>query len=307
VEIITNTSDFYLEKETAVAIGKFDGLHVGHRRLLDEILDRKRQGLCACVFTFEPEPSFFFGFSDGKELTTKEEKRLLLERMGIDILIEFPLTAETAAILPENFARELLAGRMNTRFLAAGNDLSFGAKGAGNAKLLQGLAPELGFQVKIIDKVCMEGQEISSTYVRSCIERGDMQQAEKLLGTPYMAAGRVVKGTRIGRTLGFPTLNILPGDSKLLPPNGVYYSRVRLGGRMYSAITNVGYKPTVSTERVMGLESYLYDFAGDAYGEDIEVLLLAFRRPEMRFEGLWALKEQLKEDIRAGADFKDKM
>lgn len=301
MEIVTNTANFYLDRETAVAIGKFDGIHIGHRRLLEEILEKKKEGLCACVFTFDPAPAVLFGLSDGMELTTKEEKRALFKRMGVDILIEFPMNRETAATLPEAFVREILAERMQARFLAAGSDLSFGAKGAGNASLLKALGSGLGFQVSIIDKVCFEGKEISSTYVRSCVETGDMEQAERLLGMPYPVMGTVVKGNQLGRTLGFPTLNLLPESSKLLPPNGVYYSHVRCGGKIYRAISNVGCKPTVTEEDVTGIESYLYDFQEDAYGREIEVFLLKFRRPEQRFESVEALKRQLQEDIAAGA------
>lgn len=300
MEIIANTIDFYLEKETAAAIGKFDGIHIGHRRLLEEILAYKEKGLAACVFTFEPAPAVLFGLSDGMELTTREEKRLLFERMGVDILIEFPLTAETAAMPPVRFAAEVLANRMNARFLAAGSDLSFGAGGAGNAALLQALGPELGFDVKTIDKVCLEGREVSSTYVRSQVEAGNMGTVRRLLGMPYLVEGQVVKGNRIGRTLGFPTVNLLPERSKLLPPNGVYFSQVRCGGKLYRAISNVGCKPTVTDERVMGVESYLYDFDRTIYGERIEVYLGEFRRPEQKFDGLDALKRQLEEDIAAG-------
>lgn len=301
MEIITNTTDFYLEKETAAAIGKFDGVHIGHRRLLEEILSCKRKGMASCVFTFDPAPAVLFGQSDGKELTTREEKRLLFERMNVDILIEFPLSTETAAISPKAFAEEILAKQMNARFIAAGNDLSFGAKGEGNADLLRRLGPELGFTVRTIEKVRLNGQEVSSTYVRSKVESGDLVMAEKLMGMPYMVAGRVAPGKRLGRTLGFPTVNILPGEEKLLPPNGVYYSSVRYNGRSYRAISNVGCKPTVTDEHVMGVETYLYDFDGEIYGESIEVYLHEFRRPERRFEDVEALKRQLQQDIEAGA------
>lgn len=303
MEIIANMTDFYLDRETAVAIGKFDGVHIGHRRLLEEIREKKKDGLCACVFTFDPAPAVLFGRSDGKELTTKEEKHVLFERAGVDILIEFPMTPETAAIMPEVFAAEILAERMQTRFLAAGSDLSFGAGGAGNAQLLQRLAPELGFQVKTIAKICLDGKEVSSTYVRSCVEKGDMRLAEKLLGMPYPVLGTVVKGNQLGRNLGFPTVNLLPQENKLLPPNGVYFSQVRHRGRLYRAISNVGYKPTVTEERVMGLESYLYDFQEDIYGESIEVYLLEYSRPERRFESVEALRGQLEKDIKAGAAY----
>lgn len=300
MEIIANTIDFYLDRETAVAIGKFDGIHIGHRRLLEEIREKKKEGLCTCVFTFDPAPAVLFGHSDGKELTTKEEKHALFERAGVDILIEFPMNRETAAIPPEVFATELLAERMQTRFLVAGSDLSFGAKGAGDTELLQKLGPELGFQVKTIAKVCLEGKEVSSTYVRSCVEKGDMELAEKLLGMPYPVWGTVVKGKQLGRNLGFPTVNLLPDASKLLPPNGVYFSRVRYRDKLYRAISNVGYKPTVTEDRIMGLESYLYDFSGDIYGEPIEVYLQGFSRPERRFESVEALRRQLERDIETG-------
>ena len=301
MEIITNTVDFYLEKETAVAIGKFDGVHIGHRRLLEEIQECKKKGLASCVFTFEPAPAIFFGFSDGRLLTTKEEKRLLFERMGVDILVEFPLNKKTAAMSPAAFATEVLARQMNTRFLVAGTDLSFGAGGAGNAELLRKLGPELGFQVKTIEKVCMEGRKVSSTLVRTKVEEGEMQEAEQLLGMPYLVKGTVIKGNQIGRTIGFPTVNIQPEKDKLLPPNGVYFSQVRVGNRSYRAISNVGCMPTVSDTRVMGVESYLYQFEEDIYGAEIEVYLQKFRRPERKFDGIEALEAQLREDIAAGA------
>ena len=300
VEIIADTTQIQLAQETAVAIGKFDGIHIGHRRLLEEILARKKSGLTACVFTFDPPPAVLFGCSDGKELTTRQEKRLLFGRMGVDILVEFPMNRETAAMAPEVFARDVLAGQLQVRFLAAGTDLSFGAKGAGNAALLRRMGPELGFEVKTIDKVCMEGEEVSSTLVRREVEEGDMERAQRLLGMPYMIAGEVVRGNQVGRTLGFPTVNVLPGEEKLLPPNGVYFSQVRCGDRVYRAISNVGYKPTVTDRKVMGVESYLYDFEGDMYGKHVEVYLHKFRRPERRFDSLEALREQLQEDIAAG-------
>ncbi len=300
MEIISCTTDFYLKKETAVAIGKFDGVHIGHRRLLEEITKKKSEGLAACVFTFEPAPAVLFGGSDGKELTTREEKRILLERMGVDILIEYPLTPESAAISPEDFVREVLAGQMNAAFVAAGKDLSFGAKGAGNAALLKEMGVDLGLEVKTIDKVCFREKEVSSSAIRKAVEAGEMELAEQLLGMPYTFMGRVAHGNRIGRTIGFPTVNLLPEERKLLPPNGVYFSRVLHMGKKYQAISNVGYKPTVSDEKILGVESYIYDFDREIYDDFIEVSLLAFRRPEKQFSGLEELKMQLREDIFSG-------
>lgn len=300
MEIIANTLEFYLKEKTAAAIGKFDGIHMGHRKLLGEILSRKQDGMSACVFTFDPAPAVFFKAQDARELTVKEEKRLLFERMGVDILVEFPLNHVTAGMPPEEFVSQVLARRMNVGFLAAGRDLSFGAGGAGNAELLRRMGSKLGFNVEIIDKVCLKDREVSSTYVRSQVEEGNMELAAQLLGMPYMVAGRVVRGKQIGRTLGFPTVNIIPGPDKLLPPAGVYYSTVCCKDRMFRAISNVGYKPTVTSERIMGVESFLYDYDGDMYDAFIEVYLHSFRRPERHFETVEDLRRQLDEDIRAG-------
>lgn len=300
LEIIANTTEFQLNSETAVAIGKFDGVHLGHRRLLQEILEQKKNGLKACVFTFAPTPAVLFGLSDGKELTTREEKRRIFSQMGVDILIEFPLNRETAAISPEDFVTDILVSRMQTKFLAAGTDLSFGKNGAGNAALLGKMGPEYGFEVKTIDKISLEGIVVSSTHIRNLIEAGRMEQATAMLGMPYVIQGKVVHGNRIGRTLGFPTVNLVPAQDKLLPPNGVYYSEVRIGVKNYRAITNIGYKPTVTAEKVMGVESYLYDFSEEIYDEEIEVYLYKFKRPEMQFDGLEALQKQLQRDIAEG-------
>lgn len=300
MEIIQGTTDFQLYAESAVAIGKFDGVHVGHRRLLEEIIEQKKNGLQACVFTFDPAPAVLFGLSDGKELTEKSVKREIFALMGVDVLIEFPLTLETAAIAPEVFVSEILADRMQACFIAAGADISFGAGGAGDMKLLREMSGNLGFQVKLVEKVCVDGVEVSSSYIRRQVEQGNMELAGRLLGVPYLVSGSVVHGNRVGRTLGFPTVNLLPGENKLLPPNGVYYSKVYYRGRNYPSISNVGCKPTVTEEGTVGVESYLYDFDGDIYGQEIKVELLSFLRPEQRFADVEALKKQLQEDIAAG-------
>ncbi len=301
MKVITGTRKIELNRAVAVAIGKFDGLHLGHQKLLQEILEQKRNGMESCVFTFDPAPSVFFGASDGRELLTREEKRDILAHMGVDVLIEFPLTAQTASIPPKEFATEILAKQMHVKFIAAGTDLSFGAGGKGNAALLQDLEDECGFEVKIIEKIQLLGREISSTYVREQLEAGNMPVVAKLLGRPYSIKGTVVHGNRLGRSLGMPTVNLSPPEGKLMPPCGVYYSSVLHQGKRYRSISNVGYKPTVAEKKVMGVETYLYDFDSDVYGEEIEVSLYEFKRPEKKFENIDELKAQLMEDISAGA------
>lgn len=303
MQIIAGTTDFKILQPTAVAIGKFDGLHKGHRELLKKILDRKSQGLLATIFTFDPPPEVLFGKRQLKEITTKEEKRIVFEKMGVDILIEFPLNKENAAIMPEDFVKEILIDKMNMTYLAAGYDLSFGHKGAGNAKLLEDMAPRHDFELHIIEKVCDNGREISSTFIREELEKGKMNHVTELLGDPYMIVGEVVHGAKIGRKIGMPTINLLPEKEKMLPPNGVYYSRTQIGDREYKSITNIGKKPTVSNEEQVGVETYLYEFDQDVYGKNAIVKLLEFKRPERKFADLDELKAQMIKDVNDGREF----
>lgn len=303
MEIITDLRKCELHMETAVAIGKFDGLHRGHRRLLQEILNKKKEGLKACVFTFDPSPAVFFGLADGKELMTKEEKRKALCDMGVDVLVEYPMNTQNAAVSPYNFVKDLLIDSLHVKFIAAGTDVSFGDKGAGNAQLLEECSKALNYELKLIDKVMLEGTEISSSLVRKQVEAGNMEYVTKLLGVPYNVSGEVKHGRALGRKLGMPTMNLLPSKEKLLPPLGVYYSKVSYEGKVYPAISNVGYKPTVSQEAVLGVETYLYYFDKEIYGEDISVSLLAFKRPEMRFESVEELKAQMEQDILDGKEY----
>lgn len=300
MEIIADSLDFQLNRETAVAIGKFDGVHVGHRRLLEEILAKKQEGLEACVFTFDISPAVLFGKSDGKVLTTREEKRRIFKELGVDILVEFPMTLESAAIPAEDFARRYLSEALCASFIAAGDDLSFGQYGKGNAMMLRRLSGELGFEVKTISKVCIDGQEVSSTYIRSLVEQGEMEKVALYLGESFCVAGTIVHGRHMGHSLGFPTLNLIPAKDKILPPFGVYKSLVRDGEKLYRGISNVGKKPTVGEEEQTGVETFLYDFDGDLYGREVIVHLHHFMRPEMKFESLDALKAQISSDVQAG-------
>lgn len=305
MHIIENTTEFQLDRPGAVAIGKFDGIHLGHQKLIQKIIEQKAKGYLATVFTFDTSAAAFFG-GEEKELTTREEKRIVFEKMGVDVLIEFPLNRETAATEPVEFVQRYLVSQMQAAYICAGTDLSFGRRGAGNYELLQQYADSYGYQVELIDKVRMDGEEVSSTRIREAVRTGQMEAAARVLGTSYSVSGTVEHGRRLGRTIGMPTANLLPEQDKLLPPNGVYYSKVLMGGRIYRSITNIGCKPTVSENHIMGVETYLYDFAGDIYGKDITVQLLAFRRPEMKFDGVDSLKAQMQKDIAAGQIFSDK-
>lgn len=302
MKIIENTTEFKLENKSAVALGKFDGIHLGHRLLLERVLEQKKEGLQTVVFTFDTSAASFFG-GETKELSTREEKREMFLKLGIDVLIEFPLNRETAATEPSDFVARYLAGQMRTAYLCAGPDISFGKGGAGDYALLADLSGTYGYQVELIDKVRVDGEEVSSTRVRQAVREGEMEKVSAMLGMPYRVSGKVVHGRQLGRKLGMPTANLLPDERKLLPPNGVYYSRAELGGKTYRGISNVGYKPTVSEEKILGVETYLYDFSGEVYDRDMTVELLAFRRKERTFESVEALRRQIEADVEAGKNF----
>lgn len=305
MEIIAGTLNFQLHRDTAVAMGKFDGLHVGHRELLGRIIEQRDWGLAPCVFTFDPSPAVFFGLSDGKELMTRAEKRRAFQKLGVEFLVEFPLTEESAAILPELFIEEILVKRLKCRYVAAGEDVSFGSRGAGDAALLHRMGQLHGYEVQTIEKIRMYGREVSSTYVRSQVESGHMEEAARLLGEPYTVSGSVCRGAGLGHTLDMPTVNLQPPAEKLLPPYGVFFSRVLYQGKYYKAISNVGCKPTVTDEGRVGVETYLYDFDREIYDEEIQVQLMAFHRPEQRFDSVDALKRQLRADMEAGRRYWD--
>ena len=300
MQIIRDTKDFVSPGETAVSIGKFDGVHLGHRRLLEELIDQKEKGLLATVFTFDPYPEVFFGYGSKQMLTTLEEKEQIFEKMGIDILVEFPFNAVSAATPSREFVTRFLCSHLRARFIAAGPDLSFGDHGSGNFSLLEELAPEYGFTAKKIEKVIMDENIISSTLIRRLISTGEVTTAARYLGEPYMVRGRIVHGKALGRRIGIPTLNQVPPEDKLLPPFGVYYSDVLIGEKKYCGMTNVGIKPTVSEEKRVTVETYLYDFRDDIYGETATVQLLTHRRPEMKFGSLEELKKTMEQDIQAG-------
>ncbi len=299
MQIITRLDELNISEKTAIAIGKFDGIHLGHKKLLNLILDQKQDGLKATVFTFEPSPEEFFVGHKVRQLFTRNEKRRAFEEMGIDILVEFPLNAQTAATPPGDFVKTILCEDLKADYIAAGTDVSFGDKGRGDQYLLKNLSKEIGFELCLIDKVMLDGQEVSSTRVRNEVADGDMQKVKRLLGLEYSVSGIVEHGKHLGHTIGIPTVNILPPDNKLLPPFGVYSSTVIIDGNEFKGMTNIGRKPTVSSENQVGVETYIYDFDQDVYGKFIEVRLKSFVRPEMKFDSVEQLKTQIESDLRA--------
>lgn len=297
MQIITDLANLNIEGKSAVAIGKFDGIHRGHRVLIDDILDKKNDGFTSVVLTFEPSPAAFFSDKEYKGVTTRDEKRRIFNKLGVDVLVEYPLNRESASVSPEEFAQEVLAGKLRASYVACGPDFTFGKNGMGNVKLLEAMGAKLGFEVAVHGKKHIDETEISSSLIRDEVEAGHMENVAEYIGAPYSVTGKVVMGRQIGRTIGMPTVNLLPENDKLLPPFGVYKSMVSYNGGHYKGITNIGVNPTVTDEKRVTVETHIFDFNEDIYGKTIIVNLLRFIRPERKFESTLELKYQIEKDI----------
>lgn len=296
MKIIKDTLDFSISEISAVTLGKFDGIHKGHQKLMRMILEKRKQGLKSVVFTFGQMPGTVL-CGKGRTILTGAERRKHLEGLGIDYMVECPFVPEIIQMEPEAFVEKILVGQLHAKYIAVGPDFRFGHNRRGSVKLLKQLAPVFGYEVEVFEKECLEDKVISSTYVRYMLQNGEMETVEKLLGYPYYVSGTVVHGHAIGRKLGIPTLNLIPDDEKMLPPNGVYLTKTVFGQEEHLGITNVGVKPTISGEELKGIETHLFDYEGDLYGREVTVVFYAFERPERRFESLEDLKKQLREDV----------
>lgn len=299
MQIVRDLTKFHIADASAVAIGKFDGIHKGHRLLLSKIKEAKKQGLYSVVFTFNPPPSVYFGWEQ-KQLTTLDEKEAIFEQAGVDYLVEYPFHKASADMLPEVFVKEILVDALHAKLVVSGEDVSFGRQGMGDAALLSKLAEQYAFEVCFVRKICLFGNEISSSLIRNTVEQGAMEYAAEMLGDAFSITGTVEHGNHIGRTIGFPTMNVKPDVGKLLPPNGVYFTRTLCDGISYQGITNLGQKPTIGAGNDVVAETFLYGFVGDAYGKQITVSFLHFVRPERKFDSFEQLKAAIDADVQKG-------
>ena len=290
-----NHTNFHFQN-TAVSLGKFDGIHRGHQSLINGILSYKEQGLQAVVFSFLVHPEVLIGGKEISLIATEKEKKRKLEKMGVDVFISYPFSKEMLSMEAEQFIKEILVDKLDAKVIVVGKDFRFGHKRKGDIALLEKFASVYGYKVIVPDKVMLNGKRISSTRIREAIEKGNMEFVQTLLGEPYSITGEVVHGKAIGRTIGMPTANVIPDNQKLSPPFGVYVSKTLVDGVWYEGITNIGIQPTVTEEKVKLAETFLFDFSGNLYGKEIQTNLYYFRRLEQKFATLEDLKEQIKRD-----------
>ena len=290
--------------KSVIALGFFDGVHLGHQALMARAVERGREhGLEPAVFTFDRSPREFVTGKPVPLLTSPEERRRLVEE-------SFPIRRVIVAkfdrammTMPWMDFLRVLAGRYNAGWLVAGHDFRFGHRNEGDAALLARGAAELGMGWDIIPAVAMDGVTVSSTRIRSLLEEGRAEEAGRLLGRPFSIAGTIAHGKGLGSRIGRPTLNLLPGGDQLIPARGVYVAAAELAGRRFPAVTNVGVRPTVDRDGGVTVESHLLEAEGDFYGESCRVSLLKRLRPEEEFPGLRELQAQIAADAEAAREY----
>ncbi|MCX7722964.1 MAG: bifunctional riboflavin kinase/FAD synthetase [Verrucomicrobiae bacterium] len=285
----------------AATLGMFDGVHLGHQQIIQHALsDAKHVGGSALVITFDRHPETVVAPARAPLLIQPLWHKLrAFESLGVQYVWLIEFNYEFSRIRGEDFIRNLVSDIGGLYSICVGADFVFGHGQSGNLQLLKTLGAELGFAVRGIGPVLVDGQPVSSTRIRKAISEGDFATAGRLLGRPYALAGCVIRGQGLGRTIGFPTAN-LDTAGLVLPPNGVYAARARLRARTYPAAVNVGYRPTVSSaQQTRTVEAYLLDATGDFYGEQIELEFVCKLRDEVAFPSLQALQCQIAADVNA--------
>lgn len=296
MKVITQTAE-YEGAGCVVTLGKFDGIHRGHRQLLHKVLEAGKQGLKTLVFTFDRSPLQLFSSDPVSVLFTEQEKRDYLAQLGMDVYVSYPFTKETAAMEPERFIREILVNELHAKKIVVGTDYRFGKQRKGDVGLLAAFAAECGYELEAVEKLKYKDEIISSTRIREALKGGNIEDAAAMLGRPYSFSGMIVHGKSLGHTLGFPTINLRIPKEKVLPPYGVYCSKTWVDRTCYFGISNLGCKPTVQKEAQYGVETHLLGCTDNLYEKYATVQLLHHTRREVQFPTIEALKEQLSFDI----------
>jgi len=293
-------AQFTPERDMLLAIGVFDGVHLGHQYLLTELVNQaRREGLLSGVVTFRQHPREVLSPGAGLPyLTTLDEKADLLSEEGVEAVVGLSFTPELARLTAREFV-SLLADHLRMRGLVIGPDFALGQGREGNAETLRRLGNELGFQVTVVSPRTVGDEVISSTTIRSALAAGNMERVARLLGRPFGLRGTVAIGAGRGTGLGFPTANLATDQRQALPPDGVYVTWAYVDGKAHQSMTNIGTSPTFG-ENERTVEAFLLDYQGDLYGQDLKLDIVARLRDEKRFDSVDDLKRQMAEDVEQG-------
>lgn len=300
--VICNMNEMVPGNKTAVAVGYFDGVHIGHQKVIGAAVALGQEGLIPAVFTFTADTAIDRGKNKVKNILTQGQKERKIEELGVQILFSPPFS-HFMDFSPEQFIREIIVGRLNAGAVCCGGDFRFGKGASAGCADMTALCKQYGVQIHLIEPVLCGGSPVSSTRIRTHIEAGEMEEAAQLLGAPYEIELKVRHGQKLGRTIGIPTINQhIPGNF-ILPRFGVYRSSVNIDGREADAITNVGVRPTVDGHLPCA-ETHILGYEGDLYDRVVTVKLYEFIRPEKRFAGIEELKAQIDTDIRTVKKFR---
>lgn len=282
---------------SCVALGCFDGIHTGHRKIITEMCSyAKENSLVSSVFTFSSSPSAMLGKAPARALMSQTDKLSCLARLGVEKCFDINFF-DVMDTEPELFITDILIKALNVRAVFCGFNNRFGKSARGDCEMLRTICKEYGVEVFVAEPICMDGEVVSSSRIRKLIEDGETAEANKLLGRPFSVEEQILEGRHNGRKVGIPTVNQFPSDEYVTPKFGVYASFVYVNGRRYNSITNVGIRPTVGGKE-KNYETHIIDnFSEELYGQTVRTELLEFVRPERKFENLQKLSEQIQKDI----------
>ncbi len=302
MKIINSLENLNIEGKTSVALGNFDGIHIGHQKIMHNAIEAAGGRLQSLCFTFSNHPFNFILDRDASDpaaiklICSEKEKIKLIEEMGFDMLVNVPFDENIMTMRAHDFFDSILIHKLNADFISVGFNYTYGARAEGNTDMLTGSCENAGIGITVEDAVKIDGNIVSSTLIREMIKAGNMEMAKLYLGRPVAFSGSVEHGLKLGSTNGIPTANIFVDDSRMAPPSGVYFSRVLIDGTEYTSVSNIGFKPTVQDTAVRSVETNIFDFDGELYGRDIKVLFDHFSRPEVKFGSKEELFDQIRKD-----------
>lgn len=300
MQIIKNLETIEYKEPIAVALGFFDGLHIGHTALISKmVLLAKENNIKSAVFTFNTHPgNALHSVSPQKMLTDNADKAKLIELLGVDYLIIVPFCKSFQDLTPREFVQNVLVNSLKAKIICVGEDYRFGAKASGDVKTLVELAKEYDLKVSITEKITYNGEKVCSSYIRKLIADGDIPKANELLGYDFSIKQKVVSGKQLGRIIGIPTLNQNIPENRLIPRLGVYATYVKLNDKLIPAVTNVGLRPTVDNKNLINLETHLIEEDVNLYNENIRVYYLKLLRSVKKFANTDELVAQIAIDIK---------
>lgn len=294
-----------LKNQSVVTIGNFDGIHIGHQKLIETVKSySNKENLTSVIFSFFPHPVSFFSKNEKfYTIFSEEEKILEIQKFDIDLLVQCPFNQEFANLEPEEFAK-ILFKNLNCKVLIVGEDYYFGKNKKGNYNLLKKIGEEYNAKVIKIEHIKLKNQteKVSSSKIKEYILQKDISTVNTYLNKSYYVYGEVIDGNKLGKTIGFPTANMLPPENKILLPDGVYITQVEYNSNIYNSITNIGTNPTVFGDK-RTIETFIFDFNKDIYNEKIKVMFYKNIRNQKKFSGIDELKIQINKDVQFAKDF----